>query len=118
MPALKNIRHEKFCQNLAKGMSKSEAYVTAGYDPKHPDQAAQQLYRNIKVQSRLKELKGKASEKFELTRDDLIKFHLEMMEKGEKHSDRINSAREAGKLIGAYEKDNLQRKPVTKVEVK
>ncbi len=31
MPVLKNARHERFAQNVAKGMSAAEAYEKAGY---------------------------------------------------------------------------------------
>ncbi len=33
MPVLKNSRHERFAQNVAKGMSATEAYEKAGYKP-------------------------------------------------------------------------------------
>ena len=33
MAILKNARHEKFAQNLARGMSATEAYAKVGYKP-------------------------------------------------------------------------------------
>ena len=37
MPVLKNARHERFVQGVAKGMSATEAYKKAGYKPSGPN---------------------------------------------------------------------------------
>ncbi|WP_455872862.1 hypothetical protein [Rhizobium yanglingense] len=39
MPVLKNARHEKFAQALAKGKTATEAYAEAGFKP-HDGNAA------------------------------------------------------------------------------
>ncbi len=61
MPVLKNARHEKFAQNLSKGMSATEAYEKAGYKPN--DQNAARLTRNDEVRARIAELQNRAAEK-------------------------------------------------------
>ncbi len=54
MPILKNARQEKFAQNVAKGMTATEAYVKAGY--KSTGHAAEangaRLMRKDEVQAR------------------------------------------------------------------
>jgi hypothetical protein len=54
-----NSRQEIFAQNLAKGMTKGEAYVAAGYkpDPGNPTR----LTENDRVQKRVVELQKRAA---------------------------------------------------------
>lgn len=66
---LKNARHEKFAQELAKGKSQVEAYATAGYEPN--ESHASRLVANGKVADRVSELKGKAAEKVVVTVADI-----------------------------------------------
>ncbi len=54
MPVLKNARHEKFAQNLAKGMSATEAYEKAGYKPNGPN--AGRMTKNDEILKRVAEL--------------------------------------------------------------
>lgn len=59
MPALKNIKHEKFVQNLVKGLTNGEAYIKAGYDAKNNDvasAAATRLLKDVRISARLAEL--------------------------------------------------------------
>jgi phage terminase small subunit len=65
MPVLKNARHERFAQELAKGKSATEAYVLAGYevDAKSANEAGSRLSRNVKVEKRVKELLDKAEKR-------------------------------------------------------
>jgi hypothetical protein len=65
MPALKNPKHELFAQALAKGMSQVDAYEAAGYEPDMPN--ACRLTRNDKVQTRVRELQGRAAARAEIS---------------------------------------------------
>jgi hypothetical protein len=65
MPAIKNPKHELFAQALAKGMSQVDAYEAAGYEPDMPN--AQRLTRNDKVQTRVRELQGRAAARAEIS---------------------------------------------------
>ena len=65
MAILKNARHERFAQNLAKGMSATAAYEKAGYKPN--DQNAARLTRNDEIRSRVAELMAPAIEATEAT---------------------------------------------------
>jgi phage terminase small subunit len=66
---LKNARHEKFAQELAKGKSKAGAYKLAGFDGDRT--AASRLSTNVNVTRRIAELKAKAAERTVVTVADL-----------------------------------------------
>lgn len=69
MPVLKNARHEKFAQALAKGLSQDAAYAEAGFKPHR--QNASRLMTNDDVRRRVEELQFKAVKKTEITVDSL-----------------------------------------------
>ena len=58
MPALKNMRHELFCQGLVSGLSQTRAYIAAGYSERGAKQSAARLLNNPNVRSRLAELRA------------------------------------------------------------
>ena len=61
-------QQEKFCQNIVKGMSQSEAYIKAGYSETDSARAnASRLIAKDNVQARIAELQSRAAEKAELT---------------------------------------------------
>jgi phage terminase small subunit len=74
MPALKNARHERFAQELAKGQSADAAYAAAGYAPDRKNAA--RLTTNDGVRTRLSELQGKAAAKAVIT----LESHLADLE--------------------------------------
>lgn len=69
MAALKNAKHEAFAQGLAKGLSASDAYVEAGYQPSRS--AASRLSTNVNIERRVGELKNKVAKKVEVTIESL-----------------------------------------------
>ncbi|SOC45750.1 terminase small subunit [Rhizobium subbaraonis] len=69
MAVLKNARHERFAQAVAKGMSATEAYAEAGY--KGDRTAASRLSTNVNVGQRVSELQAKTAKKVEITVDSL-----------------------------------------------
>lgn len=69
MPALKNARHERFAQELAKGKSKAGAYKAAGFEGDRT--AACRLSTRVNIQRRVAELKAKAAEKVIVTVADI-----------------------------------------------
>lgn len=70
MPALENVRHEKFAQGLFLGKTQIEAYTEAGY--KADSGAANRLSGNVSIQARIVELQGAASMRVEVTLASLI----------------------------------------------
>lgn len=65
MPVLRNARHERFAQELAKGKSQEEAYREAGY--RGDRTAACRLSTNVNVQARVAELQERAAIRSEIT---------------------------------------------------
>jgi len=65
MPVLKNARHERFAQELAKGKTATEAYTAAGY--KGDRTAASRLSSNVNIAARVAELQSKTVKKAEIT---------------------------------------------------
>jgi phage terminase small subunit len=69
MPVLKNARHEKFAQALAKGNTAFDAYGEAGY--KADRGAAARMSANVSIRDRVAELQSKTVKKVEITVDSL-----------------------------------------------
>ncbi len=66
---LKNARHERFAQELAKGKSQVAAYKAAGYKPN--DSASARLCGNVRIKERLLELQVRVAEKAVVTAADI-----------------------------------------------
>ena len=64
MPALTNIRHEKFCQGIVSGLSQTKAYTAAGYGERGTKQSAARLLNNGEVRSRVSELRQEMESSF------------------------------------------------------
>ncbi len=60
MTILKNSKHEKFSQELAKGMTNEAAYVAAGYAPSASN--AHRLRQNEKILARVTEIQAQGAE--------------------------------------------------------
>jgi hypothetical protein len=70
MATLKNAKHERFAQELAKGKSATEAYKNAGYKPNRKN--ASRLMANEDIKGRLAELQGRAADKAVVTVESMI----------------------------------------------
>lgn len=82
MAALKNTRHERFAQELAKGETADAAYEAAGYKANRGN--ATRLKANESVARRVSELQGKAAERTEITVASITDRLLAIAAKGEK----------------------------------
>jgi hypothetical protein len=70
MPALRNIRHEKFCLALVAGIKPRQAHIEAGYPETHNSgTSASHLKQNPIIKARLAEL---LEEKFEYHRNAFV----------------------------------------------
>ena len=67
---LQNPKHEKFALALARGMSKENAYVEAGY--KRDSGAASRLSGNVRVLARVQKLQEIAQNHNEINIDTLL----------------------------------------------
>jgi phage terminase small subunit len=77
MPVLDNARHERFIQNIVKGMSQREAYkevFNADYDDNAIDVNASKLFNDTKVQLRYKELMQELEDKSIMSAKERMKW--------------------------------------------
>ena len=81
MAALKNAKHERFAQELAKGKSQAEAYATAGYAPSEPN--ASRLTSNDKVRARVAEIQERGAIRAEVSIASLTSDLIRLRDKGE-----------------------------------
>jgi phage terminase small subunit len=74
MPALKNVRHERFAQEVAQGKSAGEAYRLAGYRAANhsAETAGPRLLKNVQIQHRIVQLQQKVARKAEITLESLL----------------------------------------------
>ena len=71
MPILKNAKHERFAQGIAKGLTADQAYQEAGYKASRKN--ASRLKTNEDICARVEELVGKGAEKAEATVERVLK---------------------------------------------
>lgn len=69
MPALKNPRHERFAQELAKGRTQEQAYEAAGYRPSRPN--ACKLAADHNILQRVAEIQERGAIRSEITIEEL-----------------------------------------------
>jgi phage terminase small subunit len=86
MPVLKNARHELFCQNLAKGMTQTEAYTAAGYKDSplsrmHANRLATKEYIRIRVAELMSRNIQKQDEMVAITTERLVVLAEEARQK-------------------------------------
>jgi phage terminase small subunit len=109
MPVLKNARHEKFAQELAKGKSATEAMQAAGYsDPRN----STRLTKNDEISARVEEIKGRGALKAEATVERVLK---ELSRIG--FSDLRKAFDASGRLLRPEEWDDDTAAAISSVEV-
>jgi hypothetical protein len=82
MGPLRNIKHERFAQELAEGKSMNEAYEAAAYKPSRPH--ASRLATNGNIRGRVLELQNAAAAKVEVTLESLIEEAAVIQERATK----------------------------------
>lgn len=102
MPILRNARHEKFAQAIAKGKTADEAYVMAGYEFNRGNAA--RLKANESIRKRTEEIRGRISEKAEWSAADrLISLkNIHDASLGDDKRTAIAAIAEANKMQGSY----------------
>jgi phage terminase small subunit len=86
---LKNARHERFAQELAKGSSQDKAYELAGFTSRGAGARANasRLLTDDNISARVLELKARAAEKTVVTIENLTERLLKIAQKGEDAKD-------------------------------
>lgn len=76
MPALKNAKHEQFCQLVAKGMTATDAYVEIGFTPSGRN--AGRLRCTPKIVDRIDELMARGAARAEVTVERTVRELADM----------------------------------------
>ena len=102
MPVLKNVKHEKFAQLCATGLSRAEAYrrvagVRAG---KNSDANSDDWLNARGVRQRIQELQEQSAKKSELSREEALKWLTDLIQTP------IGSVGKDSPLVQAYEEDS------------
>lgn len=85
MSALKNPKHERFAQELAKGATADEAYVAAGYKPNRGNAA--RLKANESILARVAAIQERGAVRAEITVARITESLLEIAEEALKGSE-------------------------------
>jgi Terminase small subunit len=82
-------KHERFCINIADGLTGEKAYIQAGYSPNGAAQSASRLLRNAEIQARIEVLRNamaeQAIERAALTRSYVITCLMTIVEQCMQH---------------------------------
>lgn len=102
MPVLKNARHERFAQELAKGKTADEAYVIAGYVENRKNAA--RLKANEGIRARIEEILARVAEKAEWSAADRLATLKEIVDASKQvdHRAAIAAIAEANKMQGSH----------------
>ena len=107
MPVLKNPRHERFAQGIAKGKSHFDAYAYAGFatstDKDGTRSNAGKVAKRPEVEARVTELQAKQAKRIGITVDDLVSELQDMLAlaKRVKHpAAGVGAILAKGKLLG------------------
>ena len=73
MPILSNHRHERFCQEYIFDLNITKAAERAKYSKKTAAQQGSRLFKNVKIQERIIELKAARIERTHVTQDKVVK---------------------------------------------
>jgi phage terminase small subunit len=102
-----NERQEKFAQNVAKGLSKTQAAIDAGYSPKNAGRAGIMMSgkNHPKIQARINELQKRAANRVSLTLSshltDLKDIRDQALQNGS-YSSAVAAEVARGKAAGLY----------------
>ena len=115
-------QQEKFCRNIVEGMSQAEAYRQAGYSDNGNNAYAcsSRLLKNAKIADRIRELRGIATERAEMTLERLMEMAEDVfiMATAEKaFGPAVSAVKELGVLTGLrVEKQDRTNRNLTDVE--
>jgi hypothetical protein len=76
---LDNVRHEKFAQGVANGLTVSEAYRQAGFSPRGAGQSGEKLLKKTEIRKRVEEIKAESSQECKLSKRQLLDFLVDVI---------------------------------------
>ncbi|RWJ97012.1 MAG: Terminase small subunit [Mesorhizobium sp.] len=121
MPILRNPRHERFAQGIAKGLSGKAAYVEAGFRARGnaAEVNAARLLRNAQVTSRLEELQAGHAKRTAVTVESIVgeleearASALDQKQLAAAVAASLGKAKLLGLVIDRAQVEQVQRKPL------
>jgi phage terminase small subunit len=112
MPALRNIRREKFCRNVLSGMSRPEAYEKAGYAAPQR-QSAYRLMQEPEVKHRMIELLNKTETDVIISLETLTNAYVDILSAARDEND-LKTAKGVLDSLGRMHGLVIERKEVGK----
>lgn len=106
-----SVRHEKFCEGIAAGLTHSKAYLQAGWvvSEKTAAERGCQLSKNIKIKAKIAELRKPQTEAAVMTKDFKRKKLREIvMAKTSTWDNKIRAIAEDNRMGGHYEADRTE----------
>lgn len=71
MAKLKNVKHERFCQEYCKSHNVTQSYIKAGYSKKTAQAASSRLLSQVIIEHRIEELEERVSKKLEISAENI-----------------------------------------------
>lgn len=110
---LKNLKHERFCQEFIIDNNKTQAAIRAKYSRKTGKTKGEQLSKIVEIKERIVYLQSQLSEETGITAkmviDEFAKIAFAKISKKIKCSDKVKALENLGKHLGIYEIDNKQK---------
>lgn len=72
-------QQERFCEEFIRDLNATQAAIRAGYSPNSANEQGSRLLANVKVRSRIDQLKKERSERTKITADDLIEYLMQTL---------------------------------------
>lgn len=113
-----SAKQKLFSQNLAKGLTQTQAYIDAGYSPNGADGAACKLQGNARIKEYVDELMKPAEDAIRLTAEKVHRrLHDIAMDcpEGFTGADSIRAIAEFNKMSGGYTPEKLEVSPFGKM---
>lgn len=98
-----NDKQERFCQEYVIDLNATQAAIRAGYSKKTADVQGSRLLANVKVASRVEELKAKVNAKLELTQEWVLEHLKEVVAKSMQEKEVEKWDYEEKQLLGTGE---------------
>jgi len=103
-----NDKQKRFCEEYVVTLNGAQSAINAGYSERTARQKAYELLSQDNIQDFIQELQEKKSKELNITFEDVVSQMYDIATNADRDGDRIKALEQTAKLLGFYEKDNLQ----------
>lgn len=111
-------KQKRFCKEYVIDLNATQAAIRAGYSENSAKEIASENLTKPNIQSFIEELQNTKSNELNITFEQLAAIELEIAMEGKRESDRLKAIDQLSKKLGFYEKNNIQKKPITQINLK